>query len=52
MISRIKVAYAVQGMDKPLTAIGDWAMTFNNHKGAKVLRIKLIVLNHNPLPLQ
>ncbi len=36
----------------PLTTIGDWATTFSDHEGAKALRIKLIVLNRDPLPLQ
>ncbi len=45
-------AYTVQCNNEPLTTIGDWDTTFNDHEGAKALTIKLIVLNHDPLPLQ
>ena len=42
----------MQGNNKPLTTIGDWATTFSDREGAKALTIKLIVLNRDPLPLQ
>jgi hypothetical protein len=32
----------MKGNDKPLTTIGDWAMTFDNREGSKVLTIKSI----------
>jgi hypothetical protein len=38
----LRDAYAVQGKDKPLATMGDWATTFNDREGAKVLTIKLI----------
>jgi hypothetical protein len=34
----------MQGNDKPLTTIGDWATTFDNREGTKVLTIKSIAL--------
>jgi hypothetical protein len=40
----LMTAYTVQGNDKPLTTIGDWATTFDDSEGAKVLTIKLIML--------
>jgi hypothetical protein len=45
----------MQGNAKPLTTIGDWATTFDNREGAKVLTIKLIALivtpyHHNEAP--
>jgi hypothetical protein len=36
--------YAVQGNNKPLTTIGDWATTFDDHEGTNALMIKLIAL--------
>ncbi len=42
----------MQGNNKPLTTIGDWATTFSNREGAKALTIKLIVLNRDPLPFK
>ena len=50
--SCIRVAYTMQGNNKPLTTTGDWATTFKDHEGTKALTNKLIVLNRNPLPLQ
>ncbi len=38
----LRTAHAVQGNDKPLTTIGDWATTFDNCEGAKALTIKSI----------
>jgi hypothetical protein len=32
----------MQGNDKPFTTVGDWATTFDNCEGAKVLMIKSI----------
>ncbi len=37
----------MQGNDKPLTTIGDWATTFDDDEGAKALRIKSIA----PIPI-
>jgi hypothetical protein len=34
--------HAVQGNYKPLTTMGDWATTFNDHEGTKPLAINLI----------
>ncbi len=41
-ISRIRVAYAVRGNDEPLTTIGDWATTFDDHEDAKGPTVRLI----------
>ncbi len=54
-ISRIRAAHAVQGNDEPLTTIGDWATTFGDCEGAKVLTIKsiapiVIPYHHNEAP--
>ncbi len=38
----LRTAHAVQGNDKPLTTIGDWAMTLDDCDGAKVLTNKSI----------
>ncbi len=50
MISRIRVAYAVQGNHEPRTTIGDWATTFNDREGAKAPKVRLIapiaILHH------
>jgi hypothetical protein len=53
----LRTAYVVQGNDKPFTTIGDWATTFNDCEGAKVLTIKSITpivipyhCNEAPLP--
>ncbi len=55
----LRAVNTVQGNNKPLTTIGDWAMTFDNCEGAKALRIKLIIpitipyhCNEVPLHLQ
>jgi hypothetical protein len=37
------VMYAMEGNDEPLATKSNWAMTFDNRKGTKVLAIKLIV---------
>jgi hypothetical protein len=34
--------YAMQGNNKPLAILGNWASTFDYHEGAKVLAINLI----------
>ncbi len=39
----LRAAYAVQGNDEPLATKSDWAMTFNDCKGTKVLAVKLIM---------
>jgi hypothetical protein len=39
----LRTAYAVQGNDKPLTTIGDWATTFDDCEGAKALTTKSFV---------
>ncbi len=38
----LRAAYTVQGNNEPLTTIGDWATTFDDCEGAKVLMIKSI----------
>jgi hypothetical protein len=43
-ISRNRATYTVQGNAKPLTAIGDWATTFNDPEGTIALTIKSIAL--------
>jgi hypothetical protein len=39
----LRVAYAVQGNKKPLATKSNWAMTIDDHEGAKAPTVKLIV---------
>jgi hypothetical protein len=45
-----RVAYAVQGNDKPFATMDDWAMTFDDREGAKAPTVRLIatitILHH------
>ncbi len=41
-IKGLRAAYAVQGNDEPLATKSNWAMTFDNCKGATAPAIKLI----------
>ncbi len=38
----LRAAYAMQGNNKPLAKMGEWATTFDNHEGAKAPAVRLI----------